>query len=154
MIHSIEWPIIEFGSKHKGKTLPQAVLTDPAWFFASLKHQRFWASSYADVSELAYKACNIKIPKPDPENWKIIWTDSPAGNCDPFRIMGPEEPIVDFPFIMSHLDLAWPRRWLGYDFGVSEAVSAAFRKNVFGGAELTAERCNAFFSDDENFLLL
>ncbi len=151
MLRVTNWPKIGFGWYHEN-TLPQALLNDPAWFFEALKDERIWDAFYEGVNELAYKACNIRIPRSDPDNWKIIWSGDLGGGHDAFRIMGPDEPVSDYPFIMSHLDLSWPRRWVGYDNAASAAVSSAFRQNYFGGGELTAERCNQFFSNDENFV--
>ena len=146
-----DWSYVGFGS-YCDKTLPEVVLSDPGWFFHELKGTSLWESAYCEVNELAYKACNIKVPTADPENWKIIWSDDLLDGRDAFRIMGREEPIIDYAFTMSHLDLSWPRRWHSYDAGESAAVAAAFRKNYLGGAELTPERCNAFFSNNENFV--
>ncbi len=152
MFSVTNWPKIGFG-KYYDNTLPQILLNDPGWFFLMLNDRRTWDRFFEGVNELAYKACNIKIPNADPETRKIIWRSNLADGRDAFRIIGPEEPIIDYGFVMSHLDLSWPRRWVCYDIASSAAVSAAVRKNYFEGAELTADRCNAFFSDNENFVL-
>ena len=34
----------------------------------------------------------------------------------------------------------------------SEKLSDAFRRNYFGGEEATKERCESFFSNDDNFI--
>jgi hypothetical protein len=65
------WSKLTFG-KHDGKTLPQVILTDPDWFFWAIEKRVFdnWPALRVEANDILQKARRIKIPKPDPENWR------------------------------------------------------------------------------------
>lgn len=70
MIGEFTWSILRFG-KNKGKTLPQIVLSDPDWFFWAVGHGIFRDHLAEEAQDIARKASYIKIPKPDPQNWRV-----------------------------------------------------------------------------------
>ena len=65
------WKKLKFG-KHEGKTLPQVILSDPDWFFWAIEKNTFDSWGLRDeANDIRQKAIQIKIPKPNPENWEI-----------------------------------------------------------------------------------
>ena len=55
------WSELKFG-RHKGKTLPQILFSDPDWFFWAIDDNVFQnkGSLYSEAKDLDYKARNIK----------------------------------------------------------------------------------------------
>ena len=64
------WSILTFG-KHKGKSLPRILLSDPDWFFWAAEGDVFRGRLAEEASLLEYRGCNIKIPKPNPQDWCV-----------------------------------------------------------------------------------
>ncbi len=151
---STNWSKIGFG-KYYDKTFPEVLLNDPAWFFHPLRwggipavDTEAFASLGAKWHEVIYKGHHIKIPKADPENWRVLW--DPYDSEHPFSVIRLNHVS---PLIRPYLDLDWPFEFgVCYEEDLSKAVSSAFRENFFGGSELTCERCNQFISNDDNFV--
>jgi hypothetical protein len=111
--------IITFGKRHNGKYLAKVVLDDPDWFFWAMDEDAFDRdpSLLAEAHDLAYKARNIKIPKPNPEGWCIRYTTLDGKFAD-FKIIEAATPYShDSPtmFRGDHLDLSVPRSLKQYD---------------------------------------
>jgi hypothetical protein len=61
--------ILKFG-RYKGQSLEQVLFRDPDYFF--YVYGMGWLATYEPLAtELAKRARHIKIPKPDPENWRV-----------------------------------------------------------------------------------
>ena len=147
------WSPLPFG-RYEGKTLPQVVLRDADWFFWALGKQIFRHNLAEESQDIAYKARHIKIPKPDPENWKINYVTDHDGNLARFSIVTAQNALFGkLPgHTASYLDLSCPRIWKKYDKLGCTLMLRSFRYHYFGGLKLTKERCDAFFSDAANFV--
>ena len=55
------WSILPFG-KHKGKTLPQIVFTDPDWFFWAMEENVFKGPLKREAERIDARARAIRIP--------------------------------------------------------------------------------------------
>lgn len=150
------WPVLTFG-KHEGKTLVQAVLTDPDWVFwahgqGALKH-------VPRADELCLKARNIRIP---------------AGRHGP-KVA---DYVMHFGRKLSHVEVGYAAdmdrsedrgvlRRPVLDLSVAHATSNrdklgsrvlldVVKAYVFmpkGWRRVTKDRGEAFFNDDSNFAL-
>jgi hypothetical protein len=106
------WRTLRFG-KHAGKSLPQVVLSDPDWFFWAIEEDIFRGPLADEARDLAHKACHIKIPKPDPHNWRVGYLIEADGLIRGFEIVPNSRTNA-----CSHgtfLDLSYPRRFKAYD---------------------------------------
>lgn len=142
------WSTLKFSS-HEGKTLPQIILSDPDWFYWQYGNG-FKSPSLADqAAAIADKASRIRIPKPDPENWRIKYIIHPNGTFEDFFIVPLSEVHSDSGsiFFRSSLDLFLPRRLKQYDKLGYKIFLGKFRDYWFEGGKLTKERCEQFFSE-------
>jgi hypothetical protein len=153
MVTQFTWSTLQFG-KHKGKTLPEVVLNDPDWFFWAVGHSIFRDQIAEQAQDIARKATHIKIPKPDPDNWRIKYqftyddkfmdlTIIPAKTAD----IGPSHAMIG-----TYLDLSLIRRLQTYDKFGYRILLAQFRDYFLGGSNLTKERCEQFFYNEANFV--
>jgi hypothetical protein len=147
------WSEITFG-KHEGKTLPQIVLSDPDWFFWALRQKVFRSPLAAEAKDIAYKICHIKIPRPNPEDWKFEFICNSDGKLLDLRLLRAEHAVYGHLHrqVMGLLDMSWPRLWGGYGKSSCKLLLAAIRHYYFGGSRLTRARCEAFFSNNANFV--
>ena len=91
--------IINFGKTHKGKSLPEVVLHDPDWFFWAMEEDVFDRTQVfaAEAHDLDFKARNIKIPKPNPQDWCIRYVIHASGKFERFDIVeATERDLEDF----------------------------------------------------------
>ena len=70
MINNSTWTSLKFG-KYEGNTLPWIILKDPDWFYWAFGKNLFRGRLDEEAAEAGRKSCSIKIPKSDPENWRI-----------------------------------------------------------------------------------
>jgi len=154
MVTYLAWTLLRFG-KHEGKTLPQIVLSDPDYFYWGLSKGLFRGRLDEEAAEIAAKSCCIKIPKSDPENWRIEYQFTYDDKFAGFSII--DEKSAAHPSenskISTHLDLSLPRRLKKYDKFGNELMLGDFRDYYFDGGKVTKERCERFFLDDRNFLV-
>jgi hypothetical protein len=152
MATEFQWLQLKF-SKHEGKTLPQVALSDPDWFFWAVNNRIFREPLSEQADEIAAKATRIKVPKTDPENWRIKYQFSYDDKFQSFSIIS--APDADLPhshaIIGPCLDLSLPRRAKPYDKLGNRYLLEKFREYFFEGKNLTKERCETFFLDDRNF---
>ena len=95
------WSTFKSG-KYKGKTAPEVLVIDPAWFVTQFSRHR---TTFPDceVVEIANKAAWIAIPKPDPENWRIGWViKSAEDKLSDFHVVKAKDPWQNFHFITDH----------------------------------------------------
>jgi hypothetical protein len=149
------WSTLHFG-KHKGASLPQVLLTDPDWFWWALEGDVFRPGTKlaAEAEDLAAKARHVRIPKLDPENWRVQYFFGRDGKFHRFEIVAASLP--PFPGIVSgHLDLSIVRKHARYDKLGNHLLLKGFKAYYFGSpnARLTRERCEAFFDEPTNFEL-
>lgn len=152
MASIFRWTPLKF-STHKGKTLPQVVLRDPDWFFWAMSKAIFYGRLKKEAKEVAFKACNIRLPKRDPDNWRVEYHFYEEEKFLGFSIVDAETASLSSSsgHFSTHLDLSLPRRKKKYDKLGGKLMLAKFRDYYFDGSKLTKEKCEKFFSDDRNF---
>lgn len=145
------WTIVSFG-RYSGKTLPQILLLDPDWFFWMLP--KFYGQLGEEAKDLARKATAIKIPGPDWKTQLVEYEYDENQRFLGFWFVSPEAlPNSTFCTRSRYLDLSQPRRHRSYDKQGCRRLIHDFRRYYFAPDErLTKERCEAFFSDEENFV--
>lgn len=155
----MSWKTIKFG-KHKEKTLPQVLFTDPDWFFWSMD-KGIWKNKDSSLQEQFYfiyeRAKKIAIP--DNENddliveynlfngsvygFDIVKKDTPrhTGSTKTFR-----DPL---------LNLGIPRNQKGYDKQGYKHFISDFKSKILKNSKirLTKKVCESFFEDESNFEL-
>ena len=102
--------------------------------------------------EIHHKACNIAIPKPDPEKWVIGRVIGSDHEFLDFHIVEAHDAPGDFGFITDYVDFWFVLPFVKRNPKGSKRLSVAFRRNYFGGAEATKEKCELFFSNNKNFV--
>jgi hypothetical protein len=144
------WTILSFG-KYEGKTLPQILLLDPDWFFWMLP--KFYGGLAQEAQALGRKAKAIKIPGPDRETQVVEYQYEDGARFLGFSFVQATSAVHSkWCRRRSYLDLSIVRRLRSYDKRGSHRLIHYFRRNYFGqGKRLTKERCEAFFSNEENF---
>jgi len=153
MAANLTWTQAGFG-KYEEKTLPQIVLTDTDYFFWGMEKRIFRDLQDSEAEEIEYRACNIKIPKPDPENWRIEYEFSLDHKFVNFFIIDAKTATSIAPYnqISTHLDLSLPREMKTYDKLGGKLMVSKFKNYYFNGSNLTKERCENFFSNSQNFI--
>ena len=156
MIEYFNWTPLKFG-KYKGKTLPQIVLRDPDWFFWAYDNGKFGAALEDEAAEIAWKARNIRIPPPDPKNWRVEYELTLDGKFVGFSIVqmkDANDATIDTSYSITskHLDLSFPRSLKTYDKLGNKMMLRSFRHYYFSGSRLTKEKCEKFFFWDWNFM--
>src|ERR1700730_10435540 len=153
MVTQFTWSTLQFG-KHKGKTLPQVVLNDPDWFFWGVGHSIFRDQIAEEAQDIARKATQIKIPKPDPDNWRIKYQFTYDDKFMDLTIIPAKAADIGTSHAMigTHLDLSLIRGLQTYDKFGYRILLAKFREYFLSGSKLTKERCQHFFYDERNFV--
>ena len=145
------WTTLNF-RKYKGKTLPQILLLDPDWFFWMLP--KFYGRLALEAQALGRKAKAIKIPGPDRETQVVEYQYEEGTRFLGFWFVQANSPVdTKWCRRRSYLDLSIVRSIRSYDKRGSRRLIRDFRRNYFGQSKrLTKERCEAFFSNEENFV--
>jgi len=154
MATKFTWTPLRFG-KYEGNTLPWIILKDADWFYWAFGKNLFRGRQDEEAAEIGRKSCSIKIPKSDPENWRIEYQFTYDDKFAGFSIIDEKsaESAPGNSKISTHLDLSLPRRMKKYDKFGNELMLGDFRDHYFDGGKLTKERCERFFLDDGNFLV-
>ncbi len=152
--------VLTFG-KHKGRSLPEVLLHDPDWFFWAVEKGVFITRPRlaTEAAELEFKARNIKIPKPEPDNWRVEYLQDLRGKFADFRIIEKARPDGSSSGILFRedcFDLSVPRQLKRYDKLGGRMLLRKFKCLVFGdeNVRLTKKRCEEFFDDQKNFARL
>jgi hypothetical protein len=148
--------VITFGKRYKGKSLAVVVLQDPDWFFWAIEQGAFdntEACLFNEAHELAYKARNIRIPKPDPENWRVHYVCNREGKFTDLLIL-PAAAHSRSGIIGDRIDLSFPRQCCRYDKLGGRLMLKSFKYHFLGSerARLTKEWSERFFADESNFV--
>ena len=129
------WSILTFG-KYKGKSLPQVILSDPDWFFWAAEGDVFRGRFAEEASLLEYRACNIKIPKPNPEDWCVRYYTDPQRKICGLRHHRSRRNSQQLDSIEMWredcLDLSVARRFKSYDKLGGRLLLRAFKYYFFG----------------------
>ncbi len=151
--------IITFGKRHRGERLVQVILRDPDWFFWAIEENAFDRDPglLPEAQVLAYKAMNIRIPKPNPQDWCIRYVIDRRGRFERFdivEVMSKDWDNASQMVLSDRLDLSFPRQLKQYDKLGCALLLKSFKHHFLGSkdARLTREWCEAFFSDNDNFV--
>jgi hypothetical protein len=153
----MSWSELTFG-KHKGKSLPQVIFTDPDWFFWAVEEGIFKGKGRleAEAADLKKKSRFIKIPsKKDERLVADYFVHPPTGKFVRMDIVAADTPRHEgaSPTIRKEvIDLSIPRQIAPYDkLGCGNLISNA-KHALFGSSKrMTRQRCEAFFDDLSNF---
>lgn len=154
------WTELYFG-KHKGKTLPQVMFTDPDWFFWAFEEGIFKdkVTLRIEANEIFKKSTSIKIPQHDSEELVAEYGIHPLShNSVGFELVPvdrrPHEGSTKV-FRKSVIDLSIPRKIEGYDKLGYKIFIRDLKIYLFGKKKMkmTKERCEEFYSNDSNFVL-
>jgi hypothetical protein len=143
------WTTVNFG-KHKGRNLPQIVLSDPNWFFWAVDILYGQLASEAKILER--RARNIRIPKPNPKKWEVEYRrdrDDRFLGCGIVEVNSHKHSALFER--LPHLDLAYVRRGNVHDTRDCRVLIRDFRRLYFAGLNLTKQRCEQFFENPDNF---
>jgi hypothetical protein len=151
------WTTLTFG-KHKGKTLPQVIWTDPDWFFWFYDQGKSYGPLKKEAEAIYARARNIRIPRKDGKEWVIDYhTDPRTGKFGAMTFIN-KETIPDSPFtgFTDYIDFYVPKALAGGN--MDKTGYTVFLRDVkaflFGNssAHMTKQRCDGFFNDSRNFL--
>ena len=150
--------MVPFG-KYAGKTLPEIIARDLDWFFWVLP--KLYGKLSDEAQDLARKARAIRIPKKHGKKLEVEYryeldhgSESGRRFCG-FTFVKAESLHSRWTSRLPHLDLAWPLREKKYNKRAGQILIRDFRISYSGSHKrLTKQRCEEFFSNDENFLYL
>ena len=156
----MSWTLMTFG-KHEGKTLPQAVLTDPDWFFWAIEKSDFdWQSQQlkAEAEDINHKARNIKIPQKEGQEELVAEyaIHRPTGKFGLMELVPssrPEHRGSSPTFRRPVIDLHVPREIAPYDKLGCKTLIRSVKRYLFEGANvrMTKARAEEFFDNEANF---
>jgi hypothetical protein len=152
----MSWSVVPFG-RYSGKTLPEIIVRDLDWFFWVLP--KLYGKLETEARDLARKVSAIKIPKELGKKLEVEYRyEFDSGSVLGRRFCG-------FSFVkgeawqsrwttrLPYLDLSFPLRGKTYNKRAGRILIRDFRSHYFGKHKrLTKRRCEAFFSNDKNFL--
>jgi hypothetical protein len=152
----MSWSVLPFG-KYGGKTLPEIIVRDLDWFFWMLP--RLYGRLGTEARDLARKARAIKVPTRHGKKLEVEYryefdNGSELGRrfCG-FAFVKAETWHSRWTIRLPHLDLALPLRRKQYDKRAGRILIRDFRLQYFGKHKrLTKQRCEEFFSNNDNFI--
>lgn len=150
------WSTLPFG-KHRGKTLPQIVFSDPDWFFWAIEENVFKGPLRREAERIDARARAIRIPNNTAGSLEAEYlVHPPTGKFGNMEIVPASRPLhggSSPAFRKKVIDLSVPRNIAPYDkLGCRTLVSSA-KYVLFGSTStrMTKERCDAFFDNPANF---
>ena len=154
------WSELSFG-EHKGKTLPQVVLSDPDWFFHMVEKGAFQNRGRLaeEARTVDHKARRIRIPSRNNEDlvaeYAIHLSTGTFGRMDIVPRSQPEHKGSSPTQRKDVIDLSFPRQYATYDKLGCWLLLGALKFYVFQDSKirLTRKRCEEFFDNDANFVL-
>lgn len=154
----MRWTPLNFG-RHKGKTLPQVLFSDPDYFFWGYENGIFTKDLPEESEELYRKARSIRVPQSGGEKKVVEYmVHKPTRKLGTIQIVPESQPYHQgsSPTFRSEvIDLSIPRQLSSYDKMGGKMLITLLKPLLFGNGKfnLTKRRCEEFFEDDENFLL-
>ncbi|MCI0557408.1 MAG: hypothetical protein MN733_02855 [Nitrososphaera sp.] len=154
------WAPLTFG-KHKGRTLPQVIFSDPDWFFWAMDTRIFdnkGAAIRTEATDLNHKARNIKIPSQDGTDLVAEYLiHRPTGKFGCMQIVPTDQPLHQGSspaFRKPTIDLSVPRDIARYDKLGCKNLLHSVKYHLFGSehTKVTKAKAEAFFSDPHNFV--
>ncbi len=151
----MRWTPLRFG-KHAGLTLPQIILRDPDWAFWAFDKEVFKGRLAQEAAEVYDKATRIRICKRHPERWFVDYRYEDTGQFLGFEfVKARNAPYLGKGNIRSEwLDCSCIRHNRTYDKGGGGNLIRDVRQHYFDGRNLTRRRCDDFFDDDDNFVVV
>jgi len=154
----MQWSEVNFG-KFSGSSLPQIIFKDADWFFHAYENGYFKGPVAAEARELYRRARSIKIPQRNGQNMVVQYLSHPdlKSSTVKFGTMGliAEGPGLGHLNVSPVIDFHVPRSMARYDKTGKKNFVAALKAILWGDPSKRMNRraCEAFFSDDENFVL-
>lgn len=148
----MNWTTLSFG-KHKGKTLPQVLWSDPDWFFWMLQQGGFKGALAAEAAFLAPRATHIRIPCPPGRDFAADYSfHKRKGYFTGVRLVPRAEGDPD-DLRLDVLDMSVVGRVARGDRTGHRLLLKDLKACLFGDPSyrMTKERCEAFFEDPANF---
>ena len=152
------WAVLKFG-RHKGKTLPQVLFSDPDYFFWGYENGVFTKDLPEESEELYKKARFIRVPQSGGEKKVVEYmVHKPTRKLGNIRIVPESQPSHQgsSPTFRSEvINLSIPRQLAPYDKMGGKILIAILKPIILGNGNhnLTKRRCEEFFENDENFSL-
>jgi hypothetical protein len=152
------WSMLTFG-KHRGKSLPEVIFTDPDWFFWAVETGVFdnKGALKREASELLNKAKAIRIPNNEANDLVAEYViHSPTGKLSHMNIVPAQRKhhVGSSPtYRKDVIDLSFTRQIARYDKLGCRALIASAKFVLFGNksARMTRARCDEFFNSAKNF---
>lgn len=154
------WSIVGFG-RHKEKTLPQIIFSDPDWFFWAIEEGLFKNKGSLDTEaqEVYKKATRIKIPNNDNDELVVEYVFEKStekllhfntGKFSHFKVV----PSSSCPSGKKYIDMSVPRQTAHYDKLGYRYLLSSLKYHVFRNksVRMTKKKCEDFFDDSSNFL--
>jgi hypothetical protein len=152
------WTPLDFG-RHRDKTLPQVLFSDPDWFFwahdTGVFSKRPAYRQQADV--IHAKATSIRIPQTGPERrlveYMFYYSNHTSVGFELVEESRPRHEGSTPTQRSTFIDMRTPRQQRDYDKLGYRHFLASLKHALFGdeSARMTRKRCEEFFGDDSNF---
>lgn len=153
------WTEVHFG-KHKGKTLPQIIFSDPDYFFWAYEKGLFTGYLLEEAEEVYRKATSIRIPQPQTGEKLVVEyaINPPSGSFYDFKIVPKSRSLhkgSTSTFRDNKIDMNIPREMKKYDKMGYKLFLKYLKINIFrnGNYRFTKKNCEDFFANDKNFIL-
>ena len=149
---------LKFG-KHRGKTLPQIVMSDPDWFFWAMENKVLKDKNAIEGAIIYKRARSIRVPNNEHGKYEIEYVIHPNGGVfSEMRIVRVEDPVHpggSRTIRRAVIDMALPRSLRGYDKSGYRLFLHNLKFILFGDSNrrMTKERCEDFFDNRDNFAL-
>lgn len=154
----MHWSVVKFG-KHCGKTLPEIIFHDPGYFFWAIEAEVFRGALKGESKCIDERARRIRVPSGVAGKHKVGYVYSRFdGRFSHLTLGAPDNVLADGDSVtlrrdVIDLSLVFSSK---PNFKVDgEVLIASLKSIVFGDASyrMTRQRCEGFFSRDENFLM-
>ncbi|HEV2392687.1 MAG TPA: hypothetical protein VG146_10030 [Verrucomicrobiae bacterium] len=153
------WLELTFG-KHKGKTLPQIIFSDPDYFFWAMEEGVFHHKGGLErqAQEIYRKATSIKVPALGDEEHVAEYAVHPGmRGCVGIELVPcsrPQHQGSTQTFRKPVIDMSVPRQLADYDKLGYRIFIRSLKFYLFGDehCRLTKQVCERFFDDPNNFV--
>jgi hypothetical protein len=153
------WTELKFG-KHKGKTLPQVIFSDPDWFFWAYENKIFRDGQAAEAERIYQRVTSIRVPQAgDGETYVAEYViDGVSGTFSHLEIVPSSRPrhvgtskthrapVIDLSLI-SRICIADKS---GYKQMINDIKAYVLEDSE---RRMTKKRCEEFFDDKKNFVV-
>lgn len=151
------WFDLNFG-KHSGRSLPEVIFKDADWFFwagnAGVFNNR--GAFLEQAQSIWQRATAIRIPEAFSGHVAQYVVNRPTGLLQEMILIPAESHRYEHAYYTEdHIDLSVPRWLKDYDKRGFKQIIRDLKFYLFGNtsARMSKQRCEDFFSDDNNFVL-